>query len=93
MPSAPTCRESAQRFDSAPPLKIDGAAAVCGRCRLPLETVTFRAAPGAQIHLQSRSRSGDDDGLAGARLPQGALQEQIAAFGEPERVEVYAHLT
>ena len=28
---------------------------------------------------------------AGPRLPQGAFDQQISAFGEPERVEIYLH--
>ena len=90
-PSAPTRRASAQRCDSAPPSRMTAHPPFAAVFRLPLETVSFRAAPGAQIHLQSGSGSGDDDLPAGSRLPQGAFEEQISAFGESERFEIYLH--
>ena len=31
------------------------------------------------------------DGFAGRRLTQRALDQQVPAFGEPQRAEVYAH--
>ena len=61
----------ALRFGAA--VENDGASAVRRRVRLPLETVPFRAAPGAQIHLQSGSGSGDDDLPAGSRLAAGRV--------------------
>ena len=49
----------ALRFGAA--VENDGASAIRPRFRLPLETMAFRAAPGAQIDLQAGSGAGDDD--------------------------------
>jgi hypothetical protein len=57
----------------------------------PVEPMAFSAAPGTQIDVQSGCRPRDADLPVGSRLPQGAFDQEISAFGESERSEVYLH--
>ena len=65
-------------------------AAPAAGIRVPVEAMTFDAAPSAQIDIQSGGRALDGDFFP-RRLAQRALDEQVAAFGESKRSEIYAH--
>ena len=58
---------------------------------LPIEAVTFGTTPCTQIHLEVVGLASHDNRFSGRNATHGTLDQQVSAFGQRERSEIYLH--
>ena len=72
--------------------RVNESLALRFRRLLPIESVTFRSTPGAQLYVEVFGVAGHANQLAGRDAARRALDQKVAAFGEAERAKVYLHI-